>query len=255
MLVLLTLFTAAVGKFTYHQQGADWPGTCSTGLRQSPIDLSAAFEVTALQGFAPLMVNYKHLTNFQADFDDTGFRLKSGELGTLQAKNAEGYGPFVYTATEIRFHSPSEHTINGMSFDLEMQIMHSQLSGGNTTFPIAVVSVLFREGAYNPLLAGLYDQEEGFDLQQVLQGNWLLSDYFMYLGSFTVPPCDEVVNWFVWTEAQTASWRQIDFFRNQWRWNPAFAGGFGNNRAVQQRNGRNLLRFRSNMRGQRAFRD
>ena len=255
MLVLWTLIAAVLGKFTYHQQGADWPGTCAQGTLQSPIDLSQPQEVAIAHGFTPLMINYKRLSLYQAQFDDVSFRLKSGELGTLQAKNAEGYGPFVYTATEIRFHAPSEHTVNGMSFDLEMQIVHSSLSAGNTSFPMAIVSVLFREGAYNPLLSGLYDQDEGFDLHRLLKDSWLLSDYFMYLGSATFPPCDEVVNWYVWMDVQTASWRQIDFFRNQWRWNPLFAGGFGNNRALQSRNGRKLLRFRSNMRGQYTYRD
>lgn len=235
---LLALGTA----YTYHQQGQDWPGTCSLGKLQSPIDLTAPQLVNI--GYSPLFINYRRLTNYQAEFDSTGYRVKSGEIGTLQGRNADGFGPFAYTATEIRFHAPSEHTIDGLSFDLEMQIVHTSLYSGNSSFPIAILSILFREGVHNPLMAGIFEADEGLDLFRLLGERWRLEDYWAYQGSMTQPPCDEVVNWYIWPQVQTASWRQIDFFRNHWRWNPLFAGGLGNNRAIQQRNSRNLVRFR-----------
>lgn len=239
--IWMSLWLGCAG-FTYHQQGRDWPGTCSTGLLQSPIDISAAADVNV--GYTPLFIHYRRISRYHADFDSTGFVLKSGDIGTIRADNADGLGPFMYTATEIHFHAPSEHTIAGMSFDLEMQIMHTSIYGGNTSFPIAVLSVFFREGAYNPLLKGLIEQEEGFDVFKLLGERWKFTEYWAYQGSLTRPPCDEVVNWYILPQELTASWRQIDYFRNRWRWNPTFAGGMGNNRAIQRKNNRTLVHFR-----------
>ena len=39
-----------------------------------------------------------------------------------------------FTAKQFLFHTPSEHTINGKYYDLEMQIVHA-VNASNTTIP------------------------------------------------------------------------------------------------------------------------
>ena len=44
-----------------------------------------------------------------------------------------------YTPAQLQFHAPSEHTINGKTLDLEMQIVHLNSAGA----PAAVIGILF----------------------------------------------------------------------------------------------------------------
>lgn len=56
-----------------------------------------------------------------------------------------------YTATSFEFHAPSEHTIEGTQYDLEMQITHSlkvhkiyiKKSEFSSTATTAIVSIMF----------------------------------------------------------------------------------------------------------------
>jgi len=59
----------------------------------------------------------------------------------------------IYNATTVNFHSPSEHTINGKRFDLEMELVHlpnKQKTGGVKG---AVAHILF-------------DVERGFNITE-----------------------------------------------------------------------------------------
>ena len=38
-------------------------------------------------------------------------------------------GPSNFYPTQINFHAPSEHTVNGYNYDLEMQILHTYAGG------------------------------------------------------------------------------------------------------------------------------
>ena len=55
---------------------------------------------------------------------------------------------------QFHFHSPSEHTLNGKPFPMEMHLVHGDKNGN-----LAVVSVLMTEGATdNPVIAKLWAQ-------------------------------------------------------------------------------------------------
>ncbi len=64
-------------------------------------------------------------------------------------------GEQAYRLVESHTHNPSEHTIDGRRFVLEMHLVHRRES------EIAVVGVLYRLGAPNPAIQAIIDAAPG----------------------------------------------------------------------------------------------
>lgn len=111
---------------------------------------------------------------------------------------------------QFHFHTPSEHTIDGKQFALEMHIVHSSkdeavcesMVGGTC---LSVVGVLFDTdpnlepaNALMNLLSSVEDLEDG---TATVKLHTLLPEggrsYYAYRGSLTTPPCTEGVLWHV----------------------------------------------------------
>jgi len=139
-----------------------------------------------------------------------------------------------YAASEYTFHAPSEHTLDGATFPLEVQIMNQERNGKG----LVGISVLFREGKSNPFLAALKDGMNGvaptwspangagigsisgvfsgaFDLESLIPKSGPMHDntFFNYQGSLTQPPCTEGVDWWVLSSPITASREELHFVR------------------------------------------
>lgn len=117
-----------------------------------------------------------------------------------------------YALKQIHFHEPSEHTINGIRYPLEMHLVH--VSKDNK---IAVMAIMAQEGRsseaftflenYLPITVGQTKQiDKDFDLNLNLPDN---KDYYQYNGSLTTPPCTENVTWFVYKNPITVSLDQV----------------------------------------------
>ncbi len=137
---------------------------------------------------------------------------------------------------EIRFHSPSEHTIQTYSYPLEAQFHHVDKDGNKL-----VLSVMFQPGEHNAELEKAWahlptDSGQSRALEQPLDAGQLLpmkTDYYRYNGSLTRPPCTEGVSWLVMKYYNTASPEQIVAL--------ARALHIGNNRPVQALNARIII--------------
>jgi len=121
-----------------------------------------------------------------------------------------------YQVSEVLIHTPAEHTINKRKFDAELQVIHRCVKGEMKLK--AVLSILYVKtpGAV----------VQGFEEMDILnlpnpvfrEGHNLLSkdfhimkfmynddqynspppfNYYKYRGSFTFPPCEEDVIWFI----------------------------------------------------------
>jgi carbonic anhydrase len=140
-----------------------------------------------------------------------------------------------FALAQYHFHSPSEHTLEGRPFPMEMHLVHKSGDG-----KLAVLGVFIQEGAANPAFAPVWDnlpQEKGVevhlehvtvDVDELLPAE---RKGFRYQGSLTTPPCTEGVEWLVLATPITLSAEQIAAFR---------ALVHGNNRPIQPLNGREM---------------
>lgn len=136
----------------------------------------------------------------------------------------------------FHFHSPSERTINGESFAMEIHFVHADESGN-----LAVVGVMIKEGEEHPVLNQLWSfmpvntGETRVEPIGIEETNLLppTRDYFSYGGSLTTPPCSEGVKWLVLKTPIEASAEQIAIFKER-------VGEF-TNRPVQPHNARMIV--------------
>ena len=198
---------------------------CTSGKNQSPIDLKGFVEAD----MKPLKLDYKANA---ADIVNNGHTVQinytSGSILSVDGISFE--------LKQFHFHSPSENKVNGKQFPLESHLVHADRDRN-----LAVLAVMFQEGAANTLLTTLWEKmpdkpgdksplPSGLSVAQLLPKE---RDYYRFNGSLTTPPCSEGVRWFVMKRQATASKAQIAQFSK--------AIGVANNRPIQSTNARAIL--------------
>lgn len=177
---------------------------CSTGARQSPIDIRGGIKV--------------QLEPVQFDYRPSGFRvIDNGH--TVQVNVAAGNSIEVmgrrYELLQFHFHRPSEERIDGRQFDMVAHLVHKDIEGR-----LAVVAVLLDRGSAQPIVQTVWNNlplEKGDEVSAkgALDLNALLPperSYFTYMGSLTTPPCSEGVLWMVMKQPVPISPEQIAIF-------------------------------------------
>jgi carbonic anhydrase len=176
---------------------------CKSGMHQSPVNIDAPIKAD----LDPIKFNYP---------DSMQEILNNGH--TVQVKPAAGgeisVGSKKYELVQYHFHTPSEHTINGKSYPMELHLVHKNQEGR-----LAVVGVLLTPGKANAGLDGVVGdipqevnepkKKEGvkMNLSALLPAD---ASYYHYIGSLTTPPCTEGVNWFVLHAPVEVSQEQIN---------------------------------------------
>ncbi len=169
---------------------------CAEGSRQSPINL---MDYPALAAAPPVVFNHS----------PTGWRIDGHtvEVAATGANWIEVKG-VRFELLQFHFHTPSEHTVRGKSFDMEIHFVH-----GNEEGALAVVGVLVQPGSDHPLLGvfaeHLVEPGRAKDLQYATIDvtDLLPREHrgFRYEGSLTTPPCSENVEWLVFETPIEAS--------------------------------------------------
>jgi carbonic anhydrase len=141
-----------------------------------------------------------------------------------------------YALAQFHFHAPSEHTLDGRSYPLEIHLVHLDGAGN----PALVVGVFVKEGRENAALDRVFKslpKHEGEKAEPagatVDAAALLPADraHFAYDGSLTTPPCSEGIRWRVMRQPIEMSASQIEAYRSL-----AHLGH--TNRPVQSANGR-----------------
>ena len=162
---------------------------CSAGTEQSPIDLGTA------QGedIPNTLFNYAPVPGTVIVNDHT-IEVKAPGAGKIVLDDQ------LYDFVQFHVHAPSEHTIEGERYPLELHFVHRNADGH-----IAVVAVLVTEGepwpAFDDILVSIPIEQNksasvvgDVDLMSLLPE---LTAAYRYEGSLTTPPCTEGVQWVV----------------------------------------------------------
>lgn len=173
---------------------------CKNGLRQSPVNINTDddFESSGRS------------LEFSYFFPSSGVIYNGHSLQVnFNNDNFVTFGKTKYNLLQFHFHTPSENTIDGKQFPLEVDFVHRSANQ-----KLLVISVLFEEGRYND---AIQDISTLLPLEVNEQKNVKImiyppkdSDYYFFDGSLTTPPCSEEVQWIIMKERLSASKKQID---------------------------------------------
>jgi len=177
--------------------------TCQTGTAQSPIDIEPK-----AGSASPITFRY---TPTAATIIDNGHTLQVNLApGSLIEIDGQPYA-----LKQFHFHAPSEHTIAGEHYPLEVHLVHQDAAG-----KLAVVGVLYDAGADSKPLAAIWSKwprkvgvedklRKPFDPAQLLPATRTV---FRYTGSLTTPPCTEGVVWNVMRRTLSDGKPNLDAF-------------------------------------------
>ena len=197
---------------------------CGEGVEQSPVDITGYVE-----GEGPT-VSFLYRTDARRVANTGSFlRVEYGGESRLQVDDDE------YRLDHLHLHYPGEHHIDGESFALEAHLVHMRASG-----EVAVVGVLYRMGAANPVIRAIIDAaprpNEARDASPALSAAAFLPQtlgHYAYMGSLTTPPCSESVRWLVMSETGEVSRTQVGTLASM-------TGGGANNRPLQPLGNRSI---------------
>jgi carbonic anhydrase len=230
------------GDPAWHYEGHEGPehwgelnpkfAACRDGRAQSPIDITlpVARGVTSA-----LKLQFPAATLRIAHHEHVADGINNGH--TVQVNHDDGdtlfLGETAYGLVQYHFHNPSEHTLSGRRFPMEMHMVHRSAAG-----TLAVVGVLIQEGGHNrafepvwsnlPKTRGVETHYEHVkvDVDALLPA---VRTSYRYDGSLTTPPCTEGVKWIVLTMPIELDAAQIHAFTDVMH---------DNSRPVQPLNGR-----------------
>jgi carbonic anhydrase len=241
-------YGGATGPSFWGDLHADF-ARCKSGARQSPVDLPSSADRVAMPGATKAEAGKKASKpagNTKKAATAAGSSAKARPAANDPRALSVDYLPFPALvrndgwAIEItnrsnnyvtvggkrfelltaQFHSPSEHTIAGKRFDLELQLRHKAGDGAEVA-----IAVLFERGATPEPLAELWKRlpttpnaepeappakAKPFDAGALVS---LADGYFVYEGSHTTPPCAEGVTWFVLKRPATIAPRDVERYR------------------------------------------
>lgn len=238
LLILLLLASPGLAGGTKHahwaysgKEGpAHWatlePGfsTCGSGHNQSPINLAHAVDAT----LPPIAFDYRP-GGYRVVNNGHAIEVEFRPGSHIRLDNTD------FDLKQVHFHVPSEHTIDGRRFPMEAHLVHADTQGH-----LAVVAVLFKDGAKNAWIESLAPKVSSTvgsaaDLATALDAVHLLPasrDYYRYSGSLTTPPCSEQVRWLVLKQPMPASPQEMALVHH--------AVGQNNNRPVQALGARSI---------------
>jgi carbonic anhydrase len=231
---------AELGPGAWGTVGASFEA-CRDGVEQSPIDI--ADPVTA--DLPPLVFDYAEAPLVVEN---------TGHVVEVPMPEAAGHsltiGDDVYTLVQYHFHAPSEHTVDGISYDVEAHFVHR-----NDEDDLAVVGVfLDTDAPPNELLDTIMtnapaeageevevdEERTPLELLPVGGSDVEISGYFTYAGSLTTPGCTEGVRWIVLTDTLGASTTAVDRLHELIAEFPGYDDFENNNRPTQALNDREI---------------
>ncbi|KAL2239841.1 alpha carbonic anhydrase 7 [Sesamum indicum] len=185
---------------------------CSSGEMQSPIDLLNE-RVEVVSHLGKLKRSYKPSNTTLINRGHDMMLRWPGGAGHININGT------LYQLKQCHWHSPSEHTISGRRFDMEVHLVHQ--SDDNR---IAVIGIMYKIGRPDSFLsmmkrnlkavAEMRDVEKTIgiiDPKLIKLGS---RKYYRYIGSLTTPPCTQNVIWTIVRKVRTVTREQVELIRD-----------------------------------------
>jgi carbonic anhydrase len=176
------------------------------GNQQSPIDIAHPIQAK--------------LGDLALAYQPTPLRILNDGL-TVQVNQAPGSRLTIrdrtYNVVQFHFHTPSEHTVSGRRYPMELHIVHEDSEEEQ-----AVLGVFLDLGATNEALEPIWSALPikktpetivpgvSVDIRRLLPVSMV---YYEYIGSRTMPPYTENVRWLVLREPIGVSAAQVSRFK------------------------------------------
>lgn len=174
---------------------------CSEGKKQSPIDITEPQS----EDLKDIEFNYKP-SQIKVINNGHTVQVNYDEGSYIEVNGSK------YQLLQFHFHTPSEHTVGGKSFGMELHLVHKNDQGA-----LAVVGVLLEPGSENAAFKDVWaSMPERAGVSKIVNAkvdaNKLLPEvrqYYTYSGSLTTPPCSEGVTWLVLKAPVQVSKKQL----------------------------------------------
>lgn len=227
---------------------ADWGKisgfeTCSSGNRQSPVDFPVGVSYAPLADGPKPMIMAANMTPGSGSYNWALNCPTGSDCGSTM------FGGKLFRLINMHFHSPSEHTLGGEQYPLELHMVHIADDGS-----LAVIATMFKypdsdypaqvaeginvpygtNGLVKQALNGLDNNRDSImvHLGSVINAK---KGYCVYVGSLTTPPCTEGVTFLMSQNIVSVTERQVAKYRLS-----AGVGYDGNNRPLQALNERSI---------------
>ena len=242
MRYITLIFSALVIIFSHTTNAADWTlgksknadkdslnTLCKSGKNQSPVNIDS--KKTSVNKSIGIKFNYD--LTLPETITNTGHIIQVKTRGWAKIK-VEG---IEFALKRLDFHIPSEHTIDGKHYPMEVQFLHESADN-----QLAVVSRMAVPGRPDrtlrklleslPMQAGQTEKLAPNALKNI-EMKKKYGNYYRYNGSMTASPCEEGVRWYILKTPMSFSKEQYEKLKS--------AVKEDNNRATQDLNARIIL--------------
>ncbi len=202
---------------------------CTSGKNQSPVNIDS--KKTSTNKSIGIKFNYD--LTLPETITNTGHLIQVKTRGWAKIK-VEGVE---FVLKRLDFHIPSEHTIDGKHYPMEVQFVHKSADN-----QLAVVSRMAVPGRPDrtlrkllenlPMQAGQTEKLAPNALKNI-EMKKKYGNYYRYNGSTTASPCEEGVRWYILKTPMSFSKEQYEKLKS--------AVKEDNNRKIQDLNARIIL--------------
>ncbi len=179
---------------------------CNSGKNQSPL----AIDVKETAKIQTKGIKFDYGMTLPETLSNTGNMIQLNTRGWAKLK-ADG---IEFKLKRIDFHIPSEHTVNGKRFPMELQLVHQSEDN-----EIAIVSRMAIPGRPDRMISKVLEhlpmqagQTEKLpkNVLKTMEMKKKYGNYFRYNGSTTMPPCSEGVRWYIMKQPMSFSKEQYE---------------------------------------------